>query len=71
VGSGAADLGREAERRIADVARAHGSHLDLSNLGLTEVPDAIGQLTGLTELYLGGNQLTEVPDWIGQLTAHT
>ena len=58
----------EAERRIADAAQAEGSHLDLSGLGLTAVPDSIGQLTNLTSLSLQDNQLTTVPDSIGQLT---
>ena len=62
---------REAERRIADVAQAHGSRLDLTGLGLIAVPDSIGQLTALTDLDLSGNQLTAVPDSIGQLTALT
>ena len=61
--------GREAERRIADVAQAHGTHLDLTGLLLTVVPDSIGQLTALASLSLSGNQLTVVPDSIGQLTA--
>lgn len=44
---------REAERRI-EVARQEGAtELDLSNLALTEVPEAIGQLTQLEELVLG------------------
>ena len=63
--------GREAERRIADVAQAHGTHLDLTGLLLTAVPESIGQLTALTILYLSGNQLTAVPESIGQLTALT
>ena len=67
----AEDLDREAERRIADVAQAQGSHLDLAGVSLTAVPDSIGQLTALTSLDLSGNQLTTVPDWIGQLTALT
>ena len=48
--------GREAERRIADVAQAHGTHLDLTGLLLTVVPDSIGQLTALTSLDLSGNR---------------
>ena len=61
----------EAERRVADVMQAHGSSLDLTGLGLTAVPDSIGQLTALTTLDLHDNQLTEIPDSIGQLTALT
>jgi hypothetical protein len=68
VGNVAEDLDGEAERRIADVARVHGSRLDLARLGLTAVPDSIGQLTALTNLDLSYNQLTAVPDSIGQLT---
>jgi internalin A len=71
VGSVAEGPDREAERRIADIARAHGSRLNLSGLGLTAVPDSIGQLTALTDLNLSYNQLTAVPDSIGQLTALT
>jgi len=64
-----ADWGnREAERRIADVAQARGSRLDLAGLRLTAIPDSIGQLTTLTSLDLSRNQLTTVPDSIGQLT---
>lgn len=35
---------------------------------LTVLPAAIGQLTGLTELWLDSNQLTSLPPEIGQLT---
>ena len=61
----------EAERRIAEVAQAHGSRLDLTSLRLAAVPDSIGQLTALTSLDLHDNQLTAIPDSIGQLTALT
>ncbi len=40
--------------------------LDLSGLGLTEVPEASGQLTWLARLNLTQNQLTQVPNAIGQ-----
>ena len=59
------------ERRIADAARDHKRSLNLTDLRLTAVPDSIGQLTALTELYLNSNQLTVIPDSIGQLTALT
>ena len=57
----------EAESRIARCLAEGGDSLDLSLLGLSEVPDSIGRLTNLTTLDLGGNQLSEVPDSITQL----
>ena len=42
--------------------------LDLSNKGLTELPQEIGQLTKVTVLKLSNNKLTELPPEIGQLT---
>ena len=41
--------------------------LYLNDLGLTELPDAIGNLKQLRELYLWGNELTVMPDSISQL----
>jgi hypothetical protein len=62
---------REALRRIADAARAGTSRLDLTDLGLTAVPEQIRQLSALTSLDLSGNRLTAVPEQIGRLTALT
>ena len=42
--------------------------LDLSDNQLTEIPESIGDLTGLEKLYLSYNQLTEIPQSIGDLT---
>ena len=42
--------------------------LDLSKLGLTELPPQIGNLTNLTELRLNSNQITVIPEAIGNLT---
>jgi internalin A len=53
---------------IAQAAREGRTELDLSERGISELPDEIGQLTNLTLLYLYGNQLTELPPEIGQLT---
>jgi Leucine-rich repeat (LRR) protein len=61
----------EAGRRINEAARNQAGVLDLSHLGLSTVPDTIGQLTSLTSLYLGLNRLTTVPDAIGRLTSLT
>lgn len=44
-------------------------HLNLSNLGLTNLPESIGQLTALRELWCGINYFTSLPDSIGQLTS--
>ena len=41
--------------------------LNLCGLGLTTVPESIGQLSGLTVLSLNKNRLTSVPESIGQL----
>ena len=46
-----------------------GTQLELADLGLTQVPPQIGQLTALKGLNLAGNQLTSLPPEIGQLTA--
>ncbi len=55
-------------RRIAAAAQASAAELDLSNLGLTVLPETIGQLTQLRVLNLDNNRLTALPDAIGLLT---
>ncbi|MCH9609448.1 MAG: E3 ubiquitin-protein ligase SlrP [Chlamydiales bacterium] len=42
--------------------------LNLSNKGLTTLPNTIGKLINLTELYLHNNDLSDLPDAIGNLT---
>lgn len=42
--------------------------LHLNGLGLTHLPDSIGNLSQLTELDVRYNQLTHLPDSIGNLT---
>ena len=42
--------------------------VDLGGLGLTSLPEEIGQLTAVAQLSLRGNQLTSLPATIGQLT---
>ncbi|MGQ4876646.1 MAG: leucine-rich repeat domain-containing protein [Promethearchaeia archaeon] len=44
------------------------SGLGLNNCGLTILPDSIGNLYSLEELYLRGNQLTALPESIGKFT---
>jgi internalin A len=41
--------------------------LYISEAGLTQIPDAIGQLTNLTMLDLSENQITQIPEALGQL----
>jgi small GTP-binding protein len=60
---------------IKQAAKDGVTTLDLSNMGLTELPPEIGQLSKLKRLILGdwrgGNQLTALPPEIGQLTQLT
>ena len=61
----------EALRRIRE-KRLPGNRtgdLDLSKLGLRELPTEIGQLSALQLLDLSGNALRELPPEIGQLSA--
>ncbi|HEY1187985.1 MAG TPA: COR domain-containing protein [Gemmata sp.] len=59
---------RKAEKQIAEAKRTGASSLNLSFMRLTEVPEALGQLTQLHTLYLNSNQLSSVPEALGQLT---
>ncbi|RZM79778.1 leucine-rich repeat domain-containing protein [Leptolyngbya iicbica] len=59
---------QEAERRIEAARQEGATELDLSGLGLTEVPEAIATLTQLQSLNLSGNQLAELPEVIATLT---
>ncbi len=68
----------EAVRRIHRAAEENWTELDLSGLGLEELPPEIGKCTQLETLLLGkfdeekresvGNKLTEFPDAVLQLT---
>ena len=55
--------------RIEEAAATEATQLNLSRLGLTELPPQIGRLTHLQELSLAENALTELPPEIGQLTS--
>ena len=59
---------RKAEERIAEALRTGADDLDLSSMGLTELPESLGQLTQLKTLRLYRNQLTELPESLGRLT---
>lgn len=53
---------------IEQARKTGATELDLSILGLTELPEAIGQLTQLQVLDLSDNQLMALPDSLDQLT---
>ncbi|MEH1868222.1 MAG: leucine-rich repeat domain-containing protein, partial [Nostoc sp.] len=59
---------REAEQRIEKARQEGAIELDLSDMELTEIPEAIASLTQLQELDLSHNQLTELPEAIASLT---
>ena len=59
---------QKAEQRIEKARQEGAIELDLSNIELTEIPEAIASLTGLQELDLDNNQLTELPEAIASLT---
>jgi internalin A len=58
----------EAKRRIRQARWTRAQMLDLSGLGLTELPAEIGRLTKLQNLYLHRNQLTGLPKQFSRLT---
>lgn len=55
-------------REILQAKKMNSAQLRLSNLGLTEVPPEIGNLTRLQELNLTRNRLSSLPSEIGNLT---
>ena len=57
-----------AEARIQKARETRAVELDLSSLGLTDLPKSIAQLTQLQKLFLDDNQLTTLPKSIGQLS---
>jgi immunity protein Imm1 of predicted polymorphic toxin system len=57
------------EDQIEAARRGGASSLDLSRRGLGTLPESLENLTGLTELFLWGNQLTVLPEWLGNPTA--
>jgi internalin A len=58
----------EALRRIEEARERGASRLDLYGLGLSALPEAIGQLSQLEKLSLSVNQLSMLPEAIGQFS---
>ncbi len=56
-----------AEQRIQATLESGAQELDLSRLGLLELPPSIGQLTQLQSLSVSDNRLTRLPDKLGEL----
>ncbi len=54
---------------IARAKDGHVTRLDLSNQGISSLPESIGSLPMLTTLDLRGNQLSSLPDAIGNLAS--
>jgi hypothetical protein len=59
---------REAEKMIEEARQSGAKKLDLSAMGLRELPESLGQLTQLQALFLVENKLTSLPEWISQLS---
>jgi len=55
------DNNKEALSRIATCLTKKCKRLDLSKLGLTEIPQEVFKLKGLVELDLSNNKLSELP----------
>ncbi len=62
------DAYRNAEKRIKKARLDHATELDLANLGLTALPESLGQFTQLQSLDLEYNRLTALPESLDQLT---
>jgi hypothetical protein len=58
------DTVHQAQERIALCREKHENYLDLSGLGLAQIPDAIGGLKNIRSLNLSENSLAELPDFI-------
>ena len=52
----------EALRRIEECRQSKRIKLEVSGLGLTRLPEEIGQLSWLRTLDASGNQLTSLPE---------
>jgi len=58
----------EAEKKIEEAKSSGETELSLARLGLTELPESLGQLTHLQSLDIRYNKLAALPEFLGQLT---
>lgn len=58
---------KHALKKILQCIITRGGSLDLGGLGLTRLPESIGQLKGLKQLWVDHNSLQRLPVSIGQL----
>jgi len=56
---------RIAERKIQEALASGAKDLSLGNMGLTELPESLREVTQLRFLTLEENHLTTLPEWIG------
>jgi C-terminal of Roc, COR, domain/Ras of Complex, Roc, domain of DAPkinase/Leucine rich repeat len=59
---------RRAEQKIEKARRSGETELDLSKMGLIQLPESLGKLTQLKSLDLTHNELTTLPESLGCLT---
>src|SRR5438105_15579661 len=57
-----------ADARIQEALKNRKTALDLSGVGLTELPESVARLSRLWGLVLSDNQLTMLPESVGQLS---
>ena len=55
-----------ADARIAEAIAGRHTEVNLAYTGLTELPESLRRLTGVTRLDLSYNRLGELPSWIGE-----
>ena len=61
-------IGKEYNKDRVNISGKRVLSLGLCDHNLTEVPEVIGELSGLRWLYLFNNQLAQLPDSIGKLS---